>query len=199
MQIFSANDPDALSAALQILQSPDGVLLAPTETVYGLLCAECESAAKQRIYDLKQRDKNKLLANFVPSVDTVLDFVPEIPETAKIFAQNFCPGPITIVIPDGHGGTFGFRIPDHPFILALLNAYGKAIASTSANLSGERAALSVEEGLKSLAGEVDLAIDGGSIPEGSPASTVVMVTADNNWKILRQGPVTETMLQQTLA
>lgn len=199
MQILSVNDPDALNSALKILQSPDGVLLVPTETVYGLLCAESETAAKQRIYELKQRDKNKLLANFVPSVDTVLDFVPEIPETAKKFAQKFCPGPITLVIPDGHGGTFGFRIPDHPFVLALLSSYGKAIASTSANLSGERAALSVEEGLKSLAGEVDLAIDGGTIPEGSPASTVVLVTADNNWKILRSGPITETMLQQALA
>lgn len=198
MQILSENDPDALNAALSVLQTPDGVLLAPTETVYGLLCAECETAAKQRIYELKKRDRNKLLANFMPSVETVLDLVPEIPETARKFAEKFCPGPITIVIPDGHGGTFGFRIPDHPFILALLKKYGKAIASTSANLSGENAALSVDQGLTSLAGEVDLAIDGGIIPENSKASTVVLVAADNTWKILRGGPITENMLLQAL-
>ena len=199
MQILSANDPAALDSALKILYSHDGVMLAPTETVYGLLCAESSNAAKERIYQLKQRDKNKLLANFVPEIRTVLDFVPEIPETAQRFAQRFCPGPITIVIPDGDGGTFGFRIPDHPFILALLKAYGKAIASTSANLSGKKAALSVPQAMESLAGETDLAIDGGVIPEGSPASTVVLVNGDNSWKILRQGPVTEDMLKQSLA
>ena len=53
--------------------------------------------------------------------------------------------------------------------------------------------------MESLAGETDLAIDGGVIPEGSPASTVVLVNGDNSWKILRPGPVTEDMLKQSLA
>jgi len=188
----------ALSAALDVLNRADGVILAPTETVYGLLCAEDHPQARERIYALKRRPANKQLANFVPSVETVREFVPEIPETAKIFAEHFCPGPVTLVIPDGKGGTFGFRIPDHPFILDLLRAYGKAIASTSANLSGQPAALSIEQATASLAGEPDLAVDGGIIPTGSKASTVIQVFADETWKILRPGPVSEPDLRNVL-
>lgn len=189
----------ALAAALDLLATPGTVLLAPTETVYGLICAADDPAARERIYQLKHRPQNKMLANFVPSLETVKATVGTIPSTAEKIAEHFCPGPVTLVIPDGHGGTYGFRIPDHPFMLALLRAYGKTIASTSANLSGEPAALSVPEALRSLDGEVDLAIDGGVIPADSLASTVILVNADNSWKILREGPVTEQQIHERLA
>lgn len=186
---------DALQPALDVLARPDGVLLAPTETVYGLLCAESHPAARNRIYELKQRPANKLLANFVPSIETVREFVPVIPGAAIAFAKAFCPGPVTLVIPDGKGGTWGFRIPDHPFVLALLRAYGKAITSTSANLSGTPPALSVPQALRSLAGEVDLAVDGGEIPADSKASTVIVIDEASRWKIVRPGPVTADQLE----
>ena len=188
----------ALDAALGILDRPDGVILAPTETVYGLICAADHAEARERIYRLKHRPAEKLLANFVPSVGAVSAFVREIPETARIFAAHFCPGPITLVIPDGRGGTFGFRIPDHPFMLALLRAYGKAVASTSANRSGQPAALSIPQAEDSLDGEPDLAVDGGIIPASSKASTVVQVSADGSWNILRPGPISETELESVL-
>ena len=188
----------ALAAALELLSKSGTVLLAPTETVYGLICAAEDESAKERIYRLKHRPQNKMLANFVPSVDTVRQTVGSVPAVAEKIAQHFCPGPVTLVIPDGQGSTYGFRIPDHPFMLALLRAYGKTLASTSANLSGEPAALSVPDALRSLDGEVDLAIDGGTIPADSLASTVIQVNADNSWKILRQGPVTEKMITSIL-
>lgn len=189
----------ALAAALNLLSEPGAVLLAPTETVYGLICAADDPAARERIYQLKHRPQNKMLANFVPSLETVKETLGTIPAAAEKIAEQFCPGPVTLVVPDGSGGTYGFRIPDHPFMLALLRAYGKTIASTSANLSGEPAALSVPEALRSLDGEVDLAIDGGVIPADSLASTVIQVNADNSWKILREGPVTEQQIKERLA
>lgn len=196
--MLQLTEEQALAAALDLLSKSGSVLLAPTETVYGLICAADDDAARERIYQLKHRPQNKLLANFVPSIDTVRQTVGSVPEVAEKIAEHFCPGPVTLVIPDGHDGTYGFRIPDHPFMLALLQTYGKTLASTSANLSGEPAALSVPEALRSLDGEVDLAIDGGTIPADSFASTVIMVNTDNSWKILRQGPVTEEMLAKVL-
>ncbi len=185
-----------IDAALSILRNrDDGVILAPTETVYGLICAAKKEKAKDRIYRLKRRPAEKLLANFVPDIDVVRKLFPGMPETAVRAAQTFCPGPVTIIIPDQTGGTFGFRIPDHPFILGLLEKYQDILASTSANLSGQPPALSVPDALSSLDGEVDLAVDGGIIPAGSLASTVIRFFTDGTWQILRQGPVTEEQIR----
>ena len=98
------------------------------------------------------------------------------------------PGALTLVIPDGAGGTFGFRMPDHPFMQKLLQTYGKTLAQTSANLSGTPPALSVKEALSTLDGEVSLVIDGGSISPESQSSTVVYVNGEE-MKIFREGAI----------
>ena len=80
----------------------------------------------------------------------------------------------------------------------LLQVYGGALASTSANYSGQEPARNVEYALNSIDGEVDLTVDGGALPPDSPASTVIQIFADSTWKILRRGPVTETQIAETL-
>ena len=179
---------DAIEEAVRILNRPGSVLLVPTETVYGLVCSWNDAAARARIYELKHRAENKPFAAFIPDLGS-LPPEAQLPETARRLAKCFCPGPITLVVPDRNGGTFGFRIPDHPFILTLLKQFGGALASTSANLSGQPPARNVEYGLQSIDGEVDLAVDGGPLPPDSPASTVVQVFAGSTWKILREGPI----------
>lgn len=186
MNILSCRN--ALDEAVRILNRPGSVLLVPTETVYGLVCSWNDVSARARIYELKHRAENKPFAAFIPDLDS-LPAEAELPEAARRLAKRFCPGPITLVVPDRNGSTFGFRIPDHPFILTLLKQFGRALASTSANLSGQPPARNVEYGLQSIDGEVDLAVDGGPLPPDSPASTVVQVFADSTWKILRQGPI----------
>lgn len=190
---------EALKECLAALSRRGSVLLVPTETVYGLVCDWSDAEARARIYRLKHRSENKPFAAFLPSVDAVSACIPELPETARVFAEKFCPGPVTLVVPDGSGSTFGFRIPDHPFILKLLKAYGRPLASTSANLSGVSAALSVADALKTIDGTPEVVVDAGVLPSGSRASTVIQVNADSTWKILRPGPVTEDALKKALA
>ena len=108
------------------------------------------------------------------------------------------PGPLTLIVPDARGTTFGFRIPDHPFLTALLNHYGKALAQTSANLSGEPPALSVEQALSSLAIPPDFIEDGGILPENSQASTVVSFGSDQTLKILREGALKEADIMKAV-
>lgn len=182
---------DGPGAALEILKQVGSVLLVPTETVYGLVCDWDDALARRKIYELKQRSEKKLLAAFVGDLKALPQEILPLPENAVKIAKAFCPGPVTLVVPDRRGGTFGFRIPDHPFILDLLRSYGKALASTSANLSGQKAALSVEEAIAGLDGEVDLIVDGGALPSDSLASTVIMVNEDSSWRILREGPVSQ--------
>ena len=180
---------ERIRKAAEILRN-GGVLLLPTETVYGLICDSENPAARQKIYEMKHRSGNKPLGIFVPDIGCAEKLCGRpLPDPAKKLAEAFMPGPLTLIVPDARGTTFGFRIPDHPFILALLKQFGGALASTSANLSGQPPARNVEYGLQSIDGEVDLAVDGGPLPPDSPASTVVQVFADSTWKILRQGPI----------
>jgi len=182
----------------RILSMPDGVLLVPTETVYGLVCDAAHEAARAKIYEMKHRPASKLLTLFFHSVEAAAASLPDLPDTAKCFAAAFCPGAITLVVPDGAGFT-GFRIPDHPALLSLLKSYGRPLASTSANLSGQPPAHTVDEALSSLAVPPDAVLDGGPIPPESAASTVVKVESDGSWSVLRPGPVTESMLRGALA
>lgn len=196
MKILTAET--AVQEAVRLLNLPGSVLLVPTETVYGLVCSWHDRAARARIYELKHRSENKPFAAFIPNLDSL---PPEavLPDAAVCLARKFCPGPITLVVPERNGGTFGFRIPDHPFIRGLLKEYGGALASTSANYSGQEPARNVEYALNSIDGEVDLAVDGGALPPDSPASTVVQVFADSSWKILRRGPISEAQLRNAIS
>lgn len=180
-----------------VLRRDDGVLLVPTETVYGLVCDASHEAARAKIYEMKRRPASKLLTLFFASRQAAEAAFPAMPETAKRFAAAFCPGPVTLIVPDG-GAFTGFRIPDHPALLNLLNAYGRPLASTSANLSGQPPAHTVDEALASLAFPPDGVLDGGAIPPDSAASTVIKVERDGAWSILRPGPVTEDMLLAAL-
>lgn len=192
---LSGNVADAVAL---LRTKPDAVLLVPTETVYGLVCDWYSVDGRERIYRMKRRDPNKLLAAFLPDLKYVYDFVPSLPENAEKIARAFMPGPITLVVPDGNGSTFGFRIPDHPLLLQLLREYGKVLASTSANRSGEPSTLNVQAALNSLVEAPDHVLDSGAIPENSRASTVISVDTDGAWKILRPGPVSEDAIRQIL-
>lgn len=178
----------ALNAAAAVLARPGAVVLLPTETVYGLVCRAGDPAGIERIYQLKGRDRSKPLALFAADYRDLAAIGVELDGPAGALAAKYCPGPITIVARSRTGGTVGFRVPDHPFTLALLRKIGAPLASTSANRSGEPNARSVAAALAMLDGGVDLAIDGGEISPDALASTVVDAT-ENEPKVLRQGPI----------
>ena len=193
----SCGGDSAASFFCDILRREDGVLLVPTETVYGLVCDAAHEAGRAKIYEMKRRPASKLLTLFFASKEAAEAAFPAMPETAKRFAAAFCPGPVTLIVPDGDAFT-GFRIPDHPDLLRLLEEYGRPLASTSANLSGQPPAHTAAEALASLALPPDGVLDGGPIPPDSIASTVIKVERSGAWSILRPGPVTEKMLQAVL-
>ena len=190
-------DASADAVFCDVLRRDDGVLLVPTETVYGLVCDAAHEAARARIYEMKRRPASKLLTLFFASREAAETAFPAMPETARRFAAAFCPGPVTLIVPDGDAFT-GFRIPGHPALLNLLAAYGCPLASTSANLSGQPPAHTVDEALNSLAIPPDGVLDGGAIPPDSVASTVIRIERDGAWSILRPGPVSEDMLREAL-
>lgn len=191
------NIVEIINSCIEALKRPGAVLLVPTETVYGLVCRWNDKVAVERIYELKGREKAKPLALFIDSVDTLKKFDFHLNANAKKLASKLCPGALTVVVPTPTGDTLGFRIPDHPFILELLQKIAYPLASSSANRSGEPNALNIDTALAMLDGEPDVVIDGGAISSDQQASTVVMALEDQ-LKVLRQGPISETQLNSAI-
>jgi L-threonylcarbamoyladenylate synthase len=200
MFFFSSEQKGAGQKCAELLKKEGCVLLVPTETVYGLVCAWDDRTARQNIYQLKHRSPAKLFAAFVPDLSVAEILCGRtLPLNARKLAEKFMPGALTLIVPDKNGETFGFRMPDHPFIQELLANYGGALASTSANLSGTPAALDLRSALSSIDGSPDGAVDGGALPADSLASTIVQVGLDGNIKILREGGIPSRKIYSVLS
>ena len=179
------------------LNVPGSFLLIPTETVYGLVCSWKDEVARKRIYKAKKRPENKPFQLLVSNVKMLKTTEALISETTKKIIEKFCPGAITIIVPTNGKEKLGFRIPEHDFVISLINRLDSPLAATSANITGEPAALDAATALTTLNTQPDIAIDGGGLPKDSLASTVVEV-AGNDVKILREGPISLDEIKQVL-
>jgi L-threonylcarbamoyladenylate synthase len=142
---------ESISLAASLLRE-GRVIAIPTDTVYGLVCLPEFPEAIERIYALKGRPKDKKLI-------TLTLTPPPPPPLLKSFAERYWPGALTLII-NGHG----YRIPNHPITLALLKEVGPLL-STSANRSGEKAAVNAVE----IPFEIPILI-GGPPPSGTPST-----------------------------
>ncbi len=188
MRLDGDNLKTVAAACVRTLEAPGGVVLLPTETVYGLVCDWSDADGRDKIYRLKHRNPNKLLAMFAPDAAAAERFGAVVNPLARKLFDAFTPGGVTIICSSREGGTVGVRVPDHPLVLAVLGLTGRPLASTSANLSGTPSALNFRDALATLDGSPDLAVDGGALPENSVASTVIDTTS-GAVKILREGAV----------
>jgi tRNA threonylcarbamoyl adenosine modification protein (Sua5/YciO/YrdC/YwlC family) len=159
------------------------VVAFPTDTVYGLAALARDGAARERIYEVKGRDRSRPLIAMAAEAEGLAPLV-AMTRRARWFAERWWPGPLTLVLPATQG-TLGVRVPDHPVALALLREVGEPLATTSANRSGEPEAMTAAEAA-ALAG-VGAVLDGGRAP-GGVASTVLSL-AGPDAEVLRDGPV----------
>jgi tRNA threonylcarbamoyl adenosine modification protein (Sua5/YciO/YrdC/YwlC family) len=188
-----------VSECITCLAEEAGVILLPTDTVYGLVCDWENQAARDKIYRLKQRDRDKPLQMLIPELSYLGNRgITPFPALKKV-VSSFCPGPLTIVVSvPGQNQKIGFRIPEHELVLKLLRTYKRPLAATSANLSGEAPLLSADEALAKFAEAPDLVIDGGRLPEGARASTVVELSPNGHFTVLRPGPISARQLADAL-
>jgi L-threonylcarbamoyladenylate synthase len=175
-----------------------GIVLYPTDTLYGLAADAGNSEALRRLRQLKGREEGKTFSVAVADMPMMARYALVTPLAARL-AAAYLPGALTLVLdaaetrPDQimrGDGTVAVRIPDHPFCLALAREFG-AYTATSANLAGKEALRNVDDILAQLASssiEADLAIDAGELP-ASAGSTIVDARADAP-VILRAGALT---------
>jgi L-threonylcarbamoyladenylate synthase len=192
----STDESRIIDVCIETLNRRGSILLLPTETVYGFMCRWDDPEARDRIYKIKRRSSDKPFQMLASSIGQAEKEGLIFDGEAKIIAGKFFPGSMTLVVKNKNGGTTGLRIPNHQFMLKLIGKTDSPLAATSANVSGEPAALTVEDALKNLGSFPDIAVDSGKIEAGE-ASTVVDATS-TPFKILRPGPITEEELRKTV-
>ena len=175
-------DEASLEEAAEVLNS-GGVVVIPTDTVYGLAAHPAFPVAVERLYTIKGRESGKKIALLASGAEAVGAFGFVLPERAAELAERHWPGALTMVL-----GGEGFRVPDHAWTRRLLAKCGGVLRVTSANLSGGSPATDAPQALADVGLSADLVLDGGVSP-GGVASTVVRVDADGSIEVLRQGAI----------
>lgn len=195
---LGAGDPAAIKAAAELLGIGLPIVF-PTDTVYGVgVLPQAEAVA--RLYALKGRPAEKGIPILLADVADLELVAAGISRAGRALMDRFWPGPLTIVcrrqagLPDilAPDDTIALRVPDHPVARALIRAAGGAVATSSANRSGDEPAQSGAAALAALDGLVAAVLDDGPSP-GGVASTVVDCTGERP-VILRAGPLSAAML-----
>lgn len=180
-----------------------GIIVYPTDTVYGLGACSDNVRAVKRIYAVKKRSLDMPLPLLLADVSWIEKTVSIIPEIAHRLIDLFLPGALTLVmkkadtIPDiisGGKDTIAIRIPDHPITIALIHGVGRPLIGTSANLSGHPSALSANEVKNQLGDKIDYILDGGPCP-GGKESSIVDVTG-NIPVLLREGAISKEDIEK---
>ena len=191
------NDPDKnlIARAAGIIRS-GGLVIFPTETVYGIAAAAFNEKAIERLYKVKARPGNKLLTMHISDIGMVVKTGVVITPGAKRLMDKYWPGPLTIILKEKDDRSIGFRMPSHKVALAMISCCGVPVVAPSANISGKRPPTDAKAALAELDGLVDLVIDAGKTEVGIE-STVIDMTTDVP-KILRQGALSKSDIEKEI-
>jgi L-threonylcarbamoyladenylate synthase len=193
-----------LSAAVQVLKG-GGVIVFPTETLYGLGADALNDAAVEKVFQLKGRDPRNPIPVLVADQDMLHTLVAKVSTTAQKLMERYWPGPLTLVLPGRKNipkplcnptGGVGVRISSQPIATLLVNGLCRPLTATSANPSGKEPARTLQVAKNYFANRVDVFVDGGTLTSKS-GSTVVEVM-ENSIKIIREGEINAYELRQIL-
>ena len=180
-----------------------GIVVFPTETVYGIGANGLDKDAVKRLYKVKQRPVDKAISLLVSNVEMIEQLAKDITDMEYVLIKEFFPGPLTIIlnkkdnVPDivtAGGSTVGVRMPENEIALRLIE-YGEVpIAAPSANISGHPSGTELNTIIDEFKENVDCYIDGGKSKIGV-ASTIVQVI-DGVPHILREGSITKEQIEE---
>lgn len=190
-------DLNIIKEAAEIINK-GGIVVFPTETVYGIGADALNDEAVEKIFKAKGRPQDNPLIVHIAEFEDLYKLAKTIPENAKKLADKFWPGPLTMIFYKkdilshkitANLNTAAIRLPSNKIALALIKESKKPIAAPSANLSGKPSPTEASHVIEDLMGKVDMIIDGGSTDIGLESSVVDM-TSDIPM-ILRPGGVTK--------
>jgi len=164
-------DQNCIREAASILKG-GGLVIIPTETVYGIAANMLNKKTLARLYEIKQRPKDKPFSVHIEEKLKIEEFACSIPIAAYKLMDKFWPGPLTLLLKSRDAGKVGLRMPDNEIALRIIRQSGVPVICPSANLSGKQAPGNFHEALKDLNGLVDFAIDAGDTKLGIESSLV---------------------------
>ena len=174
-----------------------GLVVIPTETVYGIAANSLDQKAMKRLSDIKKRPKDKPYSLHIASKDKVEEFAVSVPVGAYKLMDRFWPGPLTVILNSRDGGTIGIRMPDNDIALQILGRVDLPIVCPSANLGGRPPAVNFEDAVRDLSGLVELAIDGGKADLALESTIVDFTFAPE--RLLREGAIKKEEIDKVLA
>jgi L-threonylcarbamoyladenylate synthase len=183
------------------------VIGVPTETVYGLVADAASPAAIRALKTIKGREEKKPLQVMVPE-GFDLGRIAVLTPPAKALIRAFMPGALTLVLPQKESPlvhpdmapgqqTIGIRMPDHPTMKRLLEAFGKPLVASSANKAGEESTFTAQAAAKAVGASIGWVIDGGTSALGRGSTVCDMCGASP--KILREGSITYQEIKDVLS
>lgn len=193
---LDASTPADIVVAARLLRE-GGVVVIPTDTLYGLAASIFRPDAVERIYEIKQRPSRVPLPVLLATAQDLSIVARSVPRVAWSLIHAFWPGSLTLVLParaglspfiTGGGSTVAVRVPAHRGCLQLLETLGEPIIGTSANLHGQPAARTASEARQWLDGGVDAVVIDESTPVLGLPSTVLEVS-DELCTVHRPGAV----------
>ena len=168
------------------------VVVAPTDTVYGLLADATNASAVKKVFEIKLRDLSKPLPLFIQNLDDAKK-IARITKTEETILKNSWPGKFTFVLEKKNSvkvfgvakDSIALRIPNNAFVLKLLEMVNRPLTGTSANLAGKAASTAISAVLEQFESVIrlDLIVDAGNLPESKPSSIVDL--RNKTEKILR--------------
>jgi len=190
-------DHSLVRQAAEIIRK-GGVVALPTETVYGLGVCAGKRSAVEKLYALKKRPKEKPLAFALGSINKAIkDYFDTLPPFGYRLIEKFWPGPLTIIYYTPKDDKAGVRIPANIITNEVLNELDAAAYLPSANISGQKEAMSALEVEDIFGSQLDLIVDGGKCAYSQP-STVVDLTS-RPFRVLRKGVIAERDIVKTFA
>ncbi len=184
----------AVDEAVQVLRA-GGLILYPTDTVWGIGCDATNEEAVQRIYALKQRENKHAMLVLCPSAEEIVRYVNRAPGIA-FEVMEMATSPLTLILPGAVGvaknlipdeGTLGVRVPDHAFCQLLLCKLGRPLVSTSANISGEKTPRTLSEITPEIVAGVDYVVNPRF--EGRPtgkSSSIIAFGENGEVRVIRE-------------
>ena len=203
--LLSDNENDVRVAG-EILKN-GGLVGIPTETVYGLAANALDGEAVARIFSAKGRPMDNPLIVHIADIGDIerFDLVADFPRKAKLLADKFWSGPLTMIMPKGKAvpdevsaglDTVAIRFPEHKTAQAIIRAAGVPLAAPSANISGSPSPTTAAHVMNDLNGRIDAVVDGGECRVGLESTVITMVP--DTPRILRPGGITPEQIESVI-
>jgi L-threonylcarbamoyladenylate synthase len=186
-----------------------GVAVFPTDTVYGICCDPENERAARRLYALKGRPATRPAAVMCFALEPALELLPEMKHDERVALAALLPGPVTLLLANParrfapacrvDPATLGLRVPQLPERLQALTSLSRPVMQSSANISGEPDACTLEQVPQSMRDGADLVLDGGTLL-GKPSTVIDLreYSAERRWHVLREGALSRSIVRETL-